>query len=94
MTKEYKESMSQEIRCVLCNKRLMKVLVISENGPSKKIQCTCPFCDGESDIITIEGISYTSPIPENDEFDNSSTPTVISDVSLNNGVFIFSIRKK
>lgn len=91
---EYQESMSKEIRCVLCNKRLMKFLIINTNGPVKKIQCNCPFCDGESDIIEIEGISYTSPIPDKDEFDESSTPTVINDVTIVNNIFIFDIKRK
>lgn len=91
---QYSEEMSNDLRCISCNKRLMKVLITDPNIEKiTRIKATCPFCDSESEVITVKGIFYTGPIPEKDEFDESNTPTKISEIEYSNDIFKFEIRK-
>lgn len=66
-----------ELSCAYCAKKLVNLMKVKP-GPTQRFQASCPFCDGKSSIVEIDGVVYHGPIA-----DEESQSTVIIDVDYN-----------
>lgn len=76
LSKDFKE---QTIVCNNCSKKLMNYAIVAPNEPIKhSLIIACPFCNTETDCISIQGLISRGPIGS----DQSAYPTIILDEDL------------
>lgn len=81
----------KDIKCSSCNKILLHFRIyLPQDECVQKIKATCPFCGDASFITSIYGRAHIGPVGK----DEHLPPTIIEDIdSLDNGVFLYKIRK-